>query len=151
MKFDRIFEDSLGFVRRTLWARSDTSGNTRQPFTSITTYSGEHGIISLLEGRDTPRAIRTWLYRPKRRDMNSAKMVAKSTEMDLHIYCDFLGPLPAAKTPKAEEEREATKARRQRGATVPTYRIQVFQPLPQWGRAVRLQPGILTRSRLLHH
>lgn len=127
MKFDRIFEDSLGFVRRTLWARSDTSGSTRQPFISVKTYPGEQGIIYLLEGRDTPRAIRTWLYRPRHRDMNSAKMVAKSVEMDLHIYCDFLGPLPVANTPKANEEREAIKARRQRGETVPSHRIQIFQ------------------------
>ncbi len=127
MIFDRILEDSLGFIRRMLWARSEKTDTSRPPFQSMHTIEGDNGVISLLEGRDTPRAVRTWMYSPKRRDMNSAQMVASTSSMDLHIYCDFLGPLPTAHTPKAEEERESAKARRQRGEIVPTHRLQIFK------------------------
>ncbi len=127
MIFDRISEDSLGFIRRLLWSRSNQGKYCPQPFSSSKTITGEQGIIARLEGRDSPRAVSSWMYSPRRRDLNSAKMVVHKTPMDLHLYLDFLGPLPQANTPQAEDEREAAKARRARGESVPTHRIQVFK------------------------
>ncbi len=128
MIFDRILEDSLNFVRRLLWARQNPKrAVTARPFHPTRTLESDHGIVSLLEGRDTPRAIRTWLYSPKRRELNAARMVATTPAMDLHLYCDFLGPLPQAKTPQAEDERKAIAARRERGESVPSHRIQIFK------------------------
>lgn len=127
MIFDRISEDSLSFIRRLLWSRSKQGKQCPKPFSSVKTITGEQGIISCLEGRDSPRAVSSWLYSPRRRDLNSAKMVAQKMSMDLHLYLDFLGPLPQANTPQAETEREAIKARRARGESVPTHRIQLFK------------------------
>ena len=127
MKFDRILEDSLGFTRRMLWAKSGKSKTVKQPFRSIRTVPGEQGIASLLEGRDTPRAVRTWMYSPRRRDLNAARMVTTSATMDLHLYCDFLGPLPNIKNAQTQEELEQIQIRRDRGKPVPTHRIQIFK------------------------
>lgn len=127
MIFDRILEDSLGFLRRMLWSKTGKPEACRPPFQSMRTFEGEQGVISLLEGRDTPRAVRTWMYCPKRRELNSAQMVAQSNSMDLHIYCDFLGPLPHARTPRADEERETIANQRQQGKNVPSHRIQIFK------------------------
>jgi hypothetical protein len=126
MMFDRILEDSLGFIRRLLWSKSGAK-STKRPFRSMHQLEGEFGIIYLLEGRDTPRAVRTWMYSAKRRNLNSAQMVATSVPMDLHIYIDFLEPLPDAKSPKAKEERESRHAKRSRGETVNTHRLQILK------------------------
>jgi hypothetical protein len=126
MLFDRIIEDSLGFIRRKLWAET-TDTATKKPFQSTKAITGEFGIIHLLEGRDTPRAVRTWMLTPKRQKMNSAHMVATSTPMDLHIYTDFLGPLPNNTTPSAMEERGKAESQRKRGQSVPTHRVQLLQ------------------------
>ena len=126
MLFDRILEDSLGFIRRKLWSEKvDTVA--KKPFQSTQSITGEFGIIHLLEGRDTPRAVRTWMLTPKRQKMNSAHMVATSTPMDLHIYTDFLGPLPNNTTPSAMEERGQADSQRKRGLSVPTHRVQILQ------------------------
>lgn len=127
MKFDRIFEDSLGFIRRKLWSEAENKSTCKQPFQAKHSFQSDYGVVSLLEGRDTPRAIRTWMFSPKRRDMNSAKMVSTKATMDLHIYVDFLGPLPGAKTPMAVEERETRAKKRQRGEVVFTHRVQVLK------------------------
>jgi len=126
MLFDRILEDSLGFIRRKLWSEK-TDTVVKKPFQPTKSISGEFGIIHLLEGRDTPRAVRTWMLTPKRQKMNSAHMVATSTPMDLHIYTDFLGPLPHNTTPSAMEERGKAESQRQRGLAVPTHRVQLLK------------------------
>ncbi|NER83788.1 MAG: hypothetical protein F6K42_30450 [Leptolyngbya sp. SIO1D8] len=126
MLFDRTIEDSLGFIRRMLWSRGEST-NPKKPFQATQSVSGEFGFIYLLEGRDTPRAVRTWMYSPKRRNLNSAKMVTTTVPIDLHIYMDFLGPLPKNRTPKALEEHEKNKERRKRGIEVPTHRLQIFK------------------------
>jgi hypothetical protein len=126
MLFDRIIEDSLGYIRRKLWSEQD-QGAVKKPFQSTKSISGEFGIIHLLEGRDTPRAVRTWMLSPKRHNLNSAQMVATSTPMDLHIYTDFLGPLPNNTAPSAMDERELQASQRQRGLSLPTHRLQLLK------------------------
>lgn len=127
MLFDRILEDSLSFVRRKLWSDSAHDDAAKKPFQPTESIDGEFGIIHLLEGRDTPRAVRTWMYTPRRQQLNAAQMVATSIPMDLHIYVDFLGPLPHNTTPSAMEERELQASQRQRGRSVPTHRLQILK------------------------
>ncbi|MBE7380849.1 MAG: hypothetical protein F6J95_005515 [Leptolyngbya sp. SIO1E4] len=126
MLFDRTIEDSLGFIRRMLWARGD-SKDTRKPFQATKSIAGEFGFIYLLEGRDTPRAVRTWMYSPKRQHLNSARMVANSVSMDLHIYMDFLGPLPKVITPKVLADRKKVEEQRQQGISINTHRLQILK------------------------
>ena len=126
MLYDRIVEDSLGFVRRMLWSRVDDT-ITKKPFQPTHTVAGEFGCIYLLSGRDTPRAVRTWMYSPKRQHLNSAKMVATSTRMDLHVYMDSLGPLPNVNTARAMAERKRMQEKRQQGISVKTHRLQILK------------------------
>lgn len=126
MLFDRIIEDSLGFIRRKLWS-DKTNTEVKKPYQPTKSVPGEFGIIHLLEGRDTPRAVRTWMLTPKRQKLNSAHMVATSTPMDLHIYTDFLGPLPNNTTPSAMEERGKAESQRKKGLSVPTHRVQLLK------------------------
>ncbi|MEM9003579.1 MAG: hypothetical protein AAGE59_08645 [Cyanobacteria bacterium P01_F01_bin.86] len=126
MLFDRIIEDSLGFIRRMLWSRVDNT-IAKKPFQPTYTKTGESGFIYLLEGRDTPRAVRAWMYSPKRQYFNSAKMPGTSTRMDLHIYMDSLGPLPQVNTARAMAERERLREKRQQGISVNTHRLQILK------------------------
>lgn len=127
MIFDRILEDALGFIRRFLWWRSDDTQAIRKPFQSMRTIHGEYGLISLVDGRDTPRAVRSWIYSPKRWDLNSGSLLVREALNDLHIYLDFLGPLPGADSPKAHQERQERQLKRHSGAKLPTHRLQILQ------------------------
>jgi hypothetical protein len=127
MIFDRILEDVLGFIRRLLWWQADPHGATRQPFTSMQKIEGDFGVISLVEGRDTPRAVRSWIYSGKRIDLNSTCLVTKNCPDDLHIYLDFLGPLPNSTTPRAQAEAQERKQLRHSGQRVNTHRLQILQ------------------------
>ena len=122
----RVLEDGLGFFRRQ-WRSDEEDSLTQKPLQPTKSIDGEFGIIHLLDGRDTPRAIRTWMYTPKRQKLNAAQMVATSTPMDLHIYVDFLGPLPHSNTPSAIEERELRENQRKRGISVTTHRLQLLK------------------------
>lgn len=126
MLFDRIIEDSLSFIRRMLWSRVDDT-IAQNPFQPTRSQEGEFGFIHLLEGRDTPRAVRTWMYSPRRKHLDSANIVSTSVPIDLHIYMDFLGPLPEADTPRAFAERERIEEQRQKGKAVNTHRLQILK------------------------
>ncbi|PSN18208.1 hypothetical protein C7271_13735 [filamentous cyanobacterium CCP5] len=128
MLFDRILEDALGFIRRLLWWRSQTSESSApKPFQSMRAINGEYGVIALVTGRDTPRAVRTWIYSPKRLDLNSTKALVREPADDLHIYLDFLGPLPGVETPKAQQERKDRQQKRRLGEKIHTHRLQILK------------------------
>lgn len=127
MIFDRILEDVLGFIRRLLWWRANETEAAQKPFTSMKIIQGEFGIISLVEGRDTPRAVRSWIYSPKRCDLNATMPVVRKPSDDLHIYLDFLGPLPNSDTPKAKQERQERQRQRRSGEKTFTHRVQVLK------------------------
>lgn len=128
MIFDRIIEDALGFIRRFLWWRKDNETDSdRQPFQSMRTHTGDWGIISLVIGRDTPRAVRTWLYSPKRWGSSKTPQMVGSAPQDLHFYLDFLGPLPHVQTHAAVQERQAIAQKRKRGGVILTHRLQIFK------------------------
>jgi hypothetical protein len=128
MIFDRIIEDALSFIRRFLWWRKEKSKEVEsQPFQSIRSHSGDWGVISLVVGRDTPRALRTWVYFPKRQTHREAQSAIYAAPQDLHFYLDFLGPLSHVHTPRAEEERKERQALRRRGEPVPTHRLYIMK------------------------
>jgi hypothetical protein len=127
MIFDRILEDILGFIRRFLWWQSSKAASIHKPFKSMRTIDGEYCIASLVEGRETPRAVRSWICSPKRLDLNSTKLVVQQSSDDLHIYLDFLGPLPGVDSPKTSEERQARQQQRRLGEKVYTHRLQILK------------------------
>lgn len=127
MIIDRIIEDALNFIRRFLWWKDDKKKDIPKPFQNIRSHSGDWGLISLVTGRDTPRAVRTWVYSPKRQSHKEAQSAITSAPQDLHFYLDFLGPLPSVKTAGAERERAKIQSERRRGALVPTHRISILK------------------------
>lgn len=127
MIFTRSLNDSLGSLRRFLRRRSEVpSPATRQPFQPIRTVTGEDGIISLVEGRNTPRALRSWIYCAKRCDLHSARPVVRKPLSDLHIYLDFLGPVPQGRSPKRQQERQEFQRQRHLKG-LPTHRIEILK------------------------
>jgi hypothetical protein len=128
MQFNSLLKDILGFIGRLLRWREDPKNDQPKPFQAMRMLEGDFGIISLVEGRDTPRAVRSWIYSNKRLNLNSTRMVASSTQSeDLHIYLDFLGPLPGVVTPKSEKELKARQDSRRAGLPVKTHRLQILK------------------------
>jgi hypothetical protein len=127
MLIDRILEDALGFIRRLLWWRSGTAKSIHKPFRSMQVIDGEFGLISLVIGRDTPRAVRSWIYSPKRCDLNSTNPVVRKPCDDLHIYLDFLGPLASTDPQKLHAERRDCQCTQKQGNRAPTHRVQVLR------------------------
>ena len=128
MRFDVLLQDLLGFIGRLLRWRENPQDNRPKPFQSMRMLEGDFGIISLVEGRDTPRAVRSWIFSSKRLKMNSTRMVATTAVGDdLHIYLDFLGPLPGVTTTKSQKEVQARQASRRAGLPVKTHRLQILK------------------------
>lgn len=90
-------------------------------------HPGEWGVVHLVLGRDTPRAVRTWIYSPKRWQSSESRKSVGESPSDLHFYLDFLGPLPHLKTQRALNEQEFREHQRKRGLLVPTHRIQILR------------------------
>ena len=127
MLFGQILKDILGFIRRLLWWRSNPSETAAKPFQSMRSISGEYGVITLVNGRDTPRAVRTWIYSSKRLELNSTNAVVRDPGNDLHIYLDFLGPLSGVNTPKAKQARKERQQKRYLGEKIYTHRLQILE------------------------
>jgi hypothetical protein len=127
MFIDQLIKDALSFIKRLVTWRSKHKEAEQKPFKSMRTHSGEWGIISLVIGRDTPRALRTWIYSPKRWNQSEAQKTVNDMPQDLHFYLDFLGPMPNANTRLAQEERLARKEERRSGKNVLTHRIQILK------------------------
>jgi hypothetical protein len=128
MRLDSILKDVLGFIGRLLQWKANPKDDKPKPFKSMRTLEGDHGLISLVEGRDTPRAVRSWIFSPKRLHLNSTRMVVKNeSNDDLHLYLDFLGPIPGVQTPKSEKEVQTRRASRKAGLPVKTHRVQILK------------------------
>jgi len=128
MRLDSILKDVLGFIGRLLRWRGNPKDNKPKPFKSMRILEGDLGVISLVEGRDTPREVRSWIYSSKRLHLNSTRIVAKQQDNDdLHIYLDFLGPIPGVQTPKSEQEIQDRRAARKAGLPVKTHRVQILK------------------------
>ena len=126
MLFEHLLEDRLSFVGRLLRSKEKKTVKGK-PFQSIQSVDGEFGFIALLEGRDTPRAVRTWMYSPKRQRLNSGRMVATSVPMDLHIYMDALKTLTDPE-PQVEGNPEKQTAEQLRQGKPPnTHRIHILK------------------------
>lgn len=125
--FDRILGDALDFIRRFLWWKESKTTEKPKPFQAIRKpIQGDSGIISLVLGRDTPRAVRTWIFSPYN-TQNTAYTRVSVTLKDIHIYLDFLGPLPNAPETKQTYWKLSQRKAKEKGEAFLTHRIQILQ------------------------
>jgi hypothetical protein len=125
--FDRILGDILDFIRRFLWWKTDKKTIKRQPFVVVQKpMQGPQGQLSLVIGRDTPRAARTWIFSPTVTDVNTLADL-QAARLDIHIYLDFLGPLPNAPDSQKKHWELSQRSADQRGEAFLTHRIQILQ------------------------
>lgn len=117
MEFDYILLDILDWIRRLLWWQRQKKIQ-QKPYELLKTEKGDQGVLKLVR-RDTPRAIRTWLFTPYRR----GEMPLKQRLFDLHLYLDHLYPLEEASS-KKPTPRAAKKAGQTR---IQTHRVTILQ------------------------
>jgi len=126
--FDRILGDILDFVRRFLWWKTKAESVKRKPFQSIQKpLTGKEGVARLVLGRDTPRAVRTWIFSPYRGQEEALANLHADALDDIHIYLDFLGPLANAPETKKANWTVSQRKTREKGAAFLTHRVQVLK------------------------
>jgi hypothetical protein len=125
--FDRILGDILDFIRRFLWWKTDKKVVKRQPFVVIQKpIQGTRGQLSLVIGRDTPRAARTWIFSPTVEQVNTVSDL-QDARLDIHIYLDFLGPLPNSSESQKKHWEVSQQQAEQREEAFLTHRIQILK------------------------
>lgn len=123
MLFDRIIEDILGFVRRFLWFEANSESSKKRPYTAVQTWYGDDAVIKLVIGRDTPRAVQTWIYSPKQ--VRGASGIGNK---DLHLYLDVDNAAPLLSDSDALHIARFIAQRKARieGKFVPTHRLSIL-------------------------
>lgn len=89
MKLDRLVVDLLDWIRRWLWAKEARSP---QPYKAVRESVYDRGVLKMVTGRDTPRAVYTWIFSPKAQQ--SEYLAAQQRPKDFHIYLDWSAKLP---------------------------------------------------------
>ncbi len=120
MEFDYILLDILDWVRRLLWWQRQKKVE-QKPYELLKLERGQQGVLKLVR-RDTPRAVRTWIFTPYRR----GEIPLKQRLFDLHLYLDHLYPLTEADAgwlPKPTRRGSKKKAERR----VLTHRVTILE------------------------
>jgi hypothetical protein len=91
MEFDRILVDILDWIRRSLWWRR-RQRRLSKPYEILKSSRGKLGLLKLVE-RDTPRAVRTWVFTPYR----TGEPKKDALIQDVHLCLDHLYPLDGEK------------------------------------------------------
>lgn len=130
MKLDRIVLDFLTWIKEQFW-----KAPSRSPvylYEEIARFDSSRGYLKLVR-RDTPRAVATWVFIPKRNtDLDNIKHPSQPSQVneykhDVYICCDHLFTLPESvktrkKTPNtsSDQERNGYKKR------IQTHKISVL-------------------------
>ena len=88
MIFQRLVIEGLDFIRRWLFFwRGETPSPVPKPFEKVRSFDIAHrGRLSFVVGRDTPRAVRTWIFSPV---ASSSEYNTRTTRpRDYHLYLD---------------------------------------------------------------
>jgi len=87
MRLDRILLDILAWIKARLYQQKASKQN---PYEVLTRKRSQYGFLCLV-ARDTPRAIRTYIFMPFR------GRGSEGNPSDVHIYLDTLSSLEQAK------------------------------------------------------
>jgi hypothetical protein len=130
MKLDRIVLDFLVWIKEQFWKAP--SGSPVYFYEEIARFDSSRGYLKLVR-RDTPRAIATWVFIPKRNvDLDNLKHQFEHSKLDkykydLYICCDHLFSLPelgnsSAKKHKTKPPQQQITSRR----SIKSHKISVL-------------------------
>lgn len=89
MRIGQLLKTLLEWMKRLLWSYL---GKVPKPFVSVREKQYPLGLLKLVEGRDTLRAIRTWIISPTQSDDTArGDRASQDAPLDIHIYLDFIG------------------------------------------------------------
>ena len=101
MKLDRIILDFLVWIKEQFWKAPN--GSPVYLYEEIARFDSPRGYLKLVR-RDTPRAIATWVFIPKRNvDLDNLKQQLEHSKLekykyDLYVCCDHLFALENTKS-----------------------------------------------------
>lgn len=97
MQLDRLVLDILDWIRRSLFWRSNRQVK-KQPYIILKMERGWRGMLKQVK-RDTPRAVRTWIFTPyptagpSKPEHNGHAFISRQGMKDYHICLDHLFPI----------------------------------------------------------
>lgn len=89
MLFNRLVTDLIDWIRKWLWANQEKGP---QPYHAVRETHHPRGTLKLVTGRQTPRAIATYIFCPKSETSEYIQMQVRPK--DWHIYLDWSPNLP---------------------------------------------------------
>lgn len=91
MRIGQLLKTLIEWVKRFLWS---FRGTVPKPYVALREKQYPLGLLKLVEGRDTLRAIRTWIICPQDQNkINNPTRKKGDRPQDIHIYLDFIGSL----------------------------------------------------------
>ena len=105
MRIGQLLKTLIEWIKRLLWSYR---GKVPKPFVALREKQYPLGLLKLVEGRDTLRAIRTWIICPKDTDQGGKRARGEKTAMDIHIYLDFVGSIEGNRSRPVPKEWSAT-------------------------------------------
>jgi hypothetical protein len=116
MRVDRIFLDLLDWIRRVLWAKKDKA--ISKPYEILKQYRGKQDILKLV-ARDTPTAVRTYIFSP----FQATQTYRVQPKKDIHICLDHLWQTRETRA----RQRSHPSSQKPRRRFVNSHRITVFE------------------------
>ena len=91
MHIGQLLKTLIEWLKRLLWSYR---GKVPKPYVAIRKKQYPLGLLKLVEGRDTLRAIRTWIICPQDQGTNRRQTKNRGDgPRDIHIYLDFVGSI----------------------------------------------------------
>lgn len=116
MRVDQIFLDLLDWIKRVLVSKKEKT--THKPYEVLKQYRGRRGILKLV-ARDTPSAVRTYIFSPFQETQTNRVQVKR----DIHICLDHLWQSPET----GGSQRSAQKSQKSRYRFANSHRISIFE------------------------
>jgi hypothetical protein len=130
MKLDRIVLDFLVWIKEQFWKAP--SGSPVCLYEEIARFDSSRGYLKRVK-RDTPRAVATWVFIPKRNvDLDNLKHQFEHSQhnkykYDLYICCDHLFALTeSGNSNKKKQKPQLTQQRRTYTNNIKTHKISVL-------------------------
>lgn len=103
MHIGQLLKTLIEWIKRLLWSYR---GKVPKPYVAIREKQYPLGLLKLVEGRDTLRAIRTWIICPQDQDPRNNRTEKRGDRpRDIHIYLDFIGSIEGQnRSPKGPTE-----------------------------------------------